>query len=72
MNYKKISSGKVMKEYWSPCNSLLIGLGQDQPQHPAVHSGGISKGRVHGCGCWCKGSNLKKSCFHLDIVQKWP
>ena len=27
------------------CNSLLIGLGQEQEQHPAMHSGGVSKGR---------------------------
>ena len=20
--------------------------------HPAVYSGGVSRGRVHGCGCW--------------------
>ena len=20
--------------------------------HPAVHSGGVSRGRAHGCGCW--------------------
>ena len=20
--------------------------------HPAVHSGGVSRGRVHSCGCW--------------------
>ena len=31
------------------CNSLLMGLGQDQKQHPAVHTGGISKGTVRVC-----------------------
>ena len=33
-------------------NSLLIGLGQDQQQHPVVHNGGVSTGRICGCGCW--------------------
>ena len=32
------------------CKSLLMGLGQDQQQHPSVHSGGVS--RVWRCGCW--------------------
>ena len=32
-------------------NSLLMGLGQDQQQHLAVHTGRVSRGRVHGCGC---------------------
>ena len=22
--------------------------------HPAVHSGGVSRGWDHGCGCWCQ------------------
>ena len=26
-----------------PCNSLLMGLGQDQQQHPTVHTGGVSR-----------------------------
>ena len=30
--------------FFSPCNSLLMGLGQDQQQHPTVHIGGISRG----------------------------
>ena len=34
------------------CGSLLLGLGQDQQQHPAVHTGGIGRGRVRGCECW--------------------
>ena len=32
-------------------NSLLMCLGQDQQQDPAVHTGGVSRERVHGCGC---------------------
>ena len=31
-------------------NSLLIGPGQGQ--HSSVHSGGTSRGRVGGGGCW--------------------
>ena len=34
------------------CCSLLMDLGQYQQQYPTVHSGGISRGRVHGYGCW--------------------
>ena len=26
------------------CNSLLLGLGQDQQQHSVVHTGGVSRG----------------------------
>ena len=33
-------------------NSLLMGLGQDQHQNRAVHTGAVSKGRVRGFGCW--------------------
>ena len=29
-----------------------MGLGQDQHLHPAVHSGGVSRGRVRVCGCF--------------------
>ena len=29
-------------------NSLLMGLGQDQQQHLAAHTGGVSRGRVRG------------------------
>ena len=29
----------------------VMGLGQDQKQHPAVHYMGVSRGRVCGCGC---------------------
>ena len=32
-------------------NILLIGVGQDQQQHLAVHSGGVGSERVRGCGC---------------------
>ena len=33
-------------------NSLLMNLGQDQLcNQPTVHSGGVSMGRVRGCGC---------------------
>ena len=31
---------------------IVDGLGQDQQQHPAAHTGGVSKGRVCSCGCW--------------------
>ena len=30
---------------------LLIGLGQYQQQHPAGHTGGVSRGKICGCGC---------------------
>ena len=33
-------------------HTLLIDLGHDQQQHPAVYSGGVSRGMVRGCGCW--------------------
>ena len=32
-------------------HSLLMDLGHDQQQHPIVHSWGVSRGRVRGCGC---------------------
>ena len=35
--------------FWSL--PLLMDLGQDKQQHPAMHSGGVSSGRVRGCGC---------------------
>ena len=28
------------------CDLLVMGLGQDQQQHLAVHSGGVSRGRA--------------------------
>ena len=31
--------------------SLLMDLGQDQQQHPTVHSVGIIRGMIRGCGC---------------------
>ena len=34
------------------CDSLLMGLGQDQQQHSAVHIGGANRGRLHGYCCW--------------------
>ena len=34
------------------CHSLWMDLGQDHQQHPTVNSGGVSWGRVRGCGCW--------------------
>ena len=33
-------------------HSLLMDLGHTQQQHPTVHSEGVSRGRVPGCGCW--------------------
>ena len=46
----KIAARK--KVFSCPCYSLLIDLGQDQQQDPSVRSGGISRGRVRGRGCW--------------------
>ena len=42
---------KTKKDLFGLQNSLLIGLGQDQQQHPAVYTGGVSRGRVRDCGC---------------------
>ena len=38
--------------FWVLLHSLLMDLGQDQQKHPAVHSGGVSRRRVHSCGSW--------------------
>ena len=39
-------------------NLLLMGPGPDQQQPPAVHTGGVSRGRIYDCGCWylCNGT----------------
>ena len=52
-NGKKIPLG-IESGFLGLCNSLLLGLGQDWEKHPAAHTGGVSRGRVRGCGCWCK------------------
>ena len=39
--------------FLGPSGSLLLGLDQDQQQHPAVHTVGVSRGMGHGCGCGC-------------------
>ena len=31
---------------------LIVDGCQDQQQHPAVHTGGVTRGSVCGCGCW--------------------
>ena len=31
----------------------LMDLGHNQQRHPTVHTVGVSRGRVRGCGCWC-------------------
>ena len=36
----------VKSRFLGPCNSLLVGLGQDQQQHLTVHTGGVIKRRV--------------------------
>ena len=46
------------------CNTLLIDLVQDHQQHPAVHSGGFSRGRVLGCGC-CRYWHLTGDRWHM-------
>ena len=32
------------------CDLFLMGLGQDQQQHPAAHKGGVTRGRIRGWG----------------------
>ena len=39
-------------------NLLLMCPGQDQQQHPAVNTEGVSSGRVGGCGYWSKRPTL--------------
>ena len=46
---KSVRQKKV--DFWS-LRLIVDGLGQDQQLHPAVHTGGVSRGRVRGCGCW--------------------
>ena len=46
---KKIRTGKSL--ILGLCHSLLMDLGQDQQQQSTAHSGGVSSGRVCGCGC---------------------
>ena len=43
-------------------------LGQDQQQHPAVHNGGVSRGRVRGCGRWPGGyiENAQETAIRQD------
>ena len=48
--WPKIAAWK--KVLFGLCHSLFMDLGQDQHQHPTVHSGGVSRERVRGCGCW--------------------
>ena len=43
------TSGKI-----ASLQLIVDGLGQDQQQYPAVHTGGVSRGRVLGFGCWRK------------------
>ena len=33
-------------------SQIVKNLYQDHQQHPTLHSGGVSKGRVRGWGCW--------------------
>ena len=40
------------KYFFGLCHPLMMDLGHDQQQHPTVHSGGVSRGRVRCCGCW--------------------
>ena len=49
-NTQKSPRGK--SKFLGLCDSLLMGLRQDQQQHPAVHSVIVSRGRVRGCDCW--------------------
>ena len=39
-------------------------LGKDQQHHPTVHSGGVRRRRVRGCGCWRYG-DLTGDTLHL-------
>ena len=48
-NVKKLLCIKSRNLYIG--NSLLMGPGQDQQQHPAVNTEGVSSGRVCGSGC---------------------
>ena len=43
----------IFAQFLGLCNSLLMYLGQDKQQHPAVHSGGVSRWGVCVCGCCC-------------------
>ena len=40
--------------FMGPCDSLLLGLGQNEQKHLTVRTGEVSRGRVCDCGCWCK------------------
>ena len=64
-----LQSGQKSQKKNSFYNLFLMGLGQDQQKHTTVHTGGVSRGRVHGCGCWGhtdpwpSQGRLKKSLF---------
>ena len=56
MNHKNIQYTKVLKAKWSQKGRnhsadifCFQGILASQPN---VHSGGFSRGRVRGCGCW--------------------
>ena len=52
-NLLKIAAQRKEKSrFLGLCNSLLMGLGQDQQKYTAVHTVGVSRGRVFGSGCW--------------------
>ena len=61
---QKIPLGKMMKGQWSQNLQFWLRNCLELPHDfffdllvfanlPAGHSGGVSRGRVHGCGCLC-------------------
>ena len=49
--------------------SQILGIVQEQQHYPAMHSGGVGRGRVHGCGCWCEWHAIGDMCHPTH--QRW-
>ena len=46
MIYLKDFGGKTLH------NMVIMWISGDQEPHSAVHTGGVGRGKVRGCGCW--------------------
>ena len=54
-----LNLGPIQPSSTNICQSVCLSVclsrcvAQDHQQHPAVHTEGVRKGRVRGCGFWC-------------------
>ena len=47
-----ISDFAILTQKWSKIAKLKKAIFLVFANHPVVHSGGVSRGRVRGCDCW--------------------